>query len=235
TEGPEVHNLRCSNVPVENATALAAVLALGQRLCSDDPALGASLRSAAFAGHLVQMIAPLGGDAPLELGERGFALGSHLRAALASGKLPLPAAQLALSACHPPRALDGLAVAQGDQVRQAEVDAHAIGTGPLHGNNLDMKDDVPLVGLPRQDRAIGRARKLPMPADLHLTAHTHKTKLAGFAQRQPITDTKVGGVIAGTRPEPRALPRAKNALYVLSRRRNTCCCAENDQRASSGA
>src|SRR5215470_11700357 len=32
TEGPEVHNLRCSNVPVENATAFAAVLALGQRL-----------------------------------------------------------------------------------------------------------------------------------------------------------------------------------------------------------
>src|SRR5215813_12642580 len=77
-----------------------------------------------------------------------------ITAYLASGKLPLPAAQLALSACHPPRALDGLAVAQGDQVRQAEVDAHAIGTGPLHGNNLDMKDDVPLVGLPREDRAI---------------------------------------------------------------------------------
>jgi hypothetical protein len=51
-----------------------------------------------IAGHLVQMIAPLGGDAPLELGERGFALGSRLRATLASGKLPLPAAQLALSA-----------------------------------------------------------------------------------------------------------------------------------------
>jgi len=48
TEGPEVHNLRCSNVPVENATALAAVLALGQRLGSDDPALGARLRSTAW-------------------------------------------------------------------------------------------------------------------------------------------------------------------------------------------
>ena len=48
TEGPEVHNLRCSNVPVENATALAAVLALGERLGSDDPALGARLRSAAW-------------------------------------------------------------------------------------------------------------------------------------------------------------------------------------------
>jgi len=35
-----VHNLRCSNVSVENATAFAAVLALGQRLCSVDPALG---------------------------------------------------------------------------------------------------------------------------------------------------------------------------------------------------
>jgi len=56
-----------------------------------------------------------------------------------------------------------------------------------------MKDDAPLVGLPREDRAIGRARKLPMPADLHLTGHTHETKLAGLAQRQPITDTKVGG------------------------------------------
>jgi hypothetical protein len=48
TEGPEVHNLRCSNVPVANATAFAGVLALGQRLCSDDPALGARLRRAAW-------------------------------------------------------------------------------------------------------------------------------------------------------------------------------------------
>ena len=45
-----MHNLRCSNVPVEDATAFAAVLALGQRLCSDDPALGARLRSAAWQG-----------------------------------------------------------------------------------------------------------------------------------------------------------------------------------------
>src|SRR5215470_2781962 len=156
-----------------------------------------------IAGHLVQMIAPLGGDAPLELGEPDASAPRRRDPSAKPRKLPLPAAQLALSACHPPRALDGLAVAQGDQVRQAEVDAHAIGTGPLHGNNLHVKDDVPLVGLPREDRAIGRARKRPMPADLHLAGYTHETKLAGFAQPQPITDTKVGGVIAGTRPEPR--------------------------------
>jgi|AmaraimetP72IA01_FD_contig_31_4773299_length_408_multi_4_in_0_out_0_1 hypothetical protein len=47
SERPEVHNLRCSNVPVENATAFAAVLALGPS-CSEDPAPGARLRSAAW-------------------------------------------------------------------------------------------------------------------------------------------------------------------------------------------
>src|SRR5215831_18741878 len=56
---------------------------------------------------------------------------------------------------------------------------------------------------PPSHRGRVHARKLPMPADLHLTGHTHETKLAGLAQRQPITDTKVGGVIAGTRSQPR--------------------------------
>src|SRR5690606_20007643 len=45
TEGPVMHDHRSSNVPVEAASAIAAVLALGQRLCSDRPAFRTRLRS----------------------------------------------------------------------------------------------------------------------------------------------------------------------------------------------
>src|SRR5690606_28821200 len=40
-----MHDHRSSNVPVETAPAVTAVLALGQRLCSDRPAFRARLRS----------------------------------------------------------------------------------------------------------------------------------------------------------------------------------------------
>src|SRR5215831_10343166 len=219
TEGPEVHNLRCSNVPVEDATAFAAVLALGQRLCSDDPALGARLRSAAWidlhkddpgtcslvvehcgqlrprgvvnmfrqhaagkaldveicdpnapetrhelAGHLAQMIAPLGRHAPLELGERGFALGSRLRGALASGigrnaLLEAGVVELAEVREHVaeggglrPVRLDAVLVAQHGHVSLALFDVPAHGR---LGDGTDRGGEVVPAPQCRQPRAQG--------------------------------------------------------------------------------
>ncbi|MBO0740314.1 MAG: hypothetical protein J2P51_02665 [Hyphomicrobiaceae bacterium] len=51
-----------------------------------------------------------------------------------------------------------------------------------------------------------------MPADLYLTGHTHETKLAGFAQRQPITGTKVGRekkLATLIAVEAKAMPRSR--------------------------
>lgn len=156
-----------------------------------------------IAANLVQGIAPSIGDARLELCKSALALGSDVRSALASGKRTLAAAQPLSGALSPIRAFSGRAGRKRDEVGKPDIDADSKIVRPLGCRNLDVKDDIPLAVLARQDRGLRLTGQVAMPANLDFAGYANESDLSGLAQRQPIANAELGCVEPGARPEAR--------------------------------
>lgn len=271
-----MHDHRRRNVSIEVASAVAAVLALDQRLDGDRPAVRAGLASSSridhhelasgafslicehrgqlsprgivyvfrqhasrealdvevfdrdaaksidqIAAELVTEIPAATADPAVIGSERGDALAPDLRASLATSHGALSATKTLRGTLRPARPGDRLAIAHRHKAGQAKVDADAIGRSTFDGLYLDVEDDIPFAGLARKDRTIGLGRHFAVPAHLDLAGHANDAEASGFAQRQPIADAEVCGVVAGAGAEARetslgpALDAAKERLEAL--------------------
>lgn len=166
---------------------------------------------------LVQKVAAGIGDVCLMSCHGGLALAANLRSPLAARQSPLQAAQFLRSTLREVWPGDGLAGAERDERGEPNVNADAIGTAALHGRNLDMEDDVPLVGVAAENAGLRLARQVAMPADLDLTRNADEAEFPGLADRHAVPDAKVSGVVAVASPEPREARRGA-ALHATKER-----------------
>lgn len=155
-----------------------------------------------LAAFFVQKIAPGIGNVRLQFRNGGLSLSSRHRPALASGKGALNTAELARVPLYDVRAGDGLPVAESNKGRKPHVDADAIGAGALNRFDLDVKDNVPLSSVAREDSGLRLAGHVAMPTNLDLTGDADKSELAGLADRHSVANAEIGGVVAVTRSEP---------------------------------
>lgn len=156
-----------------------------------------------IAADLVAEVAPLRGDVTLKLGECPNALATDFGPALAPSNGSLSPAQPLGRALGPVRAVYRFPVAQRDKTSEAKINAHTVGTGAIFGRNVNVKNNIPLVALPRQDGGLRLGRQVSMPADLDLARDADDAELAGLAKRQAVTHAKVSGMVAANGAEAR--------------------------------
>ena len=154
-----------------------------------------------FTALLVQKIAPAISDARLHPGDRSLALAPHPRATLAAGERPLQYPQLAGVTLGDVGASDRRAVAERNEAREPNVEPDAIGTGALYSGHFDVKNDVPFARVAAEDSGLGFARKRAVPTDLYLARHADEAQFTALADREPIADAEVGGMISIARLE----------------------------------
>ena len=81
--------------------------------------------------------------------------------------------------------IDFLARAERNQAGKANVNAYAIWSGTIGGHHLDVKDDVLLTALARQDCRLRLARKIAMPANLDFSGNATNPILPDLRSVRP--------------------------------------------------
>lgn len=160
-----------------------------------------------LTAFFVQKVATGSTNVRLKLRGSGLALAADFRAALASGEGALQASELRGVTLRDIRTGDRLTIREGEKRGKAKINADAIGAGPVNGFDLDVKNDVPLARVAREDRRRWLARQLTMPADFDLAWDADKAELAVLADRQAVADAEVGSVVAVTGTEARKTRR----------------------------
>lgn len=145
---------------------------------------------------LVAQVAPTVADPGVIGGEHRDAFAARFGATLAPGNGALPAAQTFSRALRPIRPGFDVPIRQDDKAGQPQIDPDATWPSAFNGTHLNVKDDVPLAGLPCQDRGLRLAGQRTVPSHLDLAGHADKSDLARLAQSKPVADPKISGVVA---------------------------------------
>lgn len=149
-----------------------------------------------LAALFVQEVSAARRNVRLMLSDCRLALAPDLRAAFAASQRTLQDTKPLSVALRCIRAANRLAVAQRDQRRKPKVNANAFGAGTLDRRDLDVKYDIPLASIAREDCRRRLARKFAVPADLDLAWDADETEFARLPQCQTITNAEVCGVVS---------------------------------------
>jgi hypothetical protein len=150
--------------------------------------------------ELMRKVSPLIGDSLIDTGDPDFRLCSTIASALPSRQCSLGHPQSFGGLSGMLRRCQGFAVRQGHEACEAYIDADRTECSDPRGGwrHADPKTNIPFAVLPTDDRSawLSAVWQRSMPFDLDFSRNAENSKTPVLANRQAISKSEVGAVIA---------------------------------------